>query len=167
MQTKPTHPPFPPSHITFTRTAFFAVGVTVATANIDAIAVTDYELGYCTSLSPTGTPPSPPGYWCSSFNRGVVEKACWLATQNCCSLDMNKTVAPYPGTGQCVHTDPCADSGGKLCGSAPPLGLCSASGLKGAMRWHVAWWTPLCLHKRCRHERVVAFRCNDIPEEHE
>ena len=109
-------PPFVPSHMAFTRAAFFAVGVTVATANIDAIAVTDYELGYCTSLSPTGTPPSPPGYWCSSFNRGVVEKACWLATQNCCYLDMNKTVAPYPGTGQCVHTDPCADSGGKLCG---------------------------------------------------
>eukprot|EP01064_Diplonema_japonicum_P024090 TRINITY_DN3456_c1_g1_i2.p1 TRINITY_DN3456_c1_g1~~TRINITY_DN3456_c1_g1_i2.p1 ORF type:complete len:589 (+),score=87.91 TRINITY_DN3456_c1_g1_i2:81-1847(+) len=85
-------------------------------ADIDAIKWTGFELGYCSAITPNQPPPNPPGYWCSDYNRGYNEKACWTATQNCCYFNVNKTIPQYPGTGQCVHTDPCGPSGRKICG---------------------------------------------------
>ena len=74
-----------------------AVLYTSVLGDISAIASTGYEIGFCTSLPPFGPPPNPPGYWCDDYNRGTEERNCWTATQNCCYLNMNKTVPAYPG----------------------------------------------------------------------
>eukprot|EP01062_Namystynia_karyoxenos_P022554 TRINITY_DN18658_c1_g2_i1.p1 TRINITY_DN18658_c1_g2~~TRINITY_DN18658_c1_g2_i1.p1 ORF type:complete len:475 (+),score=136.91 TRINITY_DN18658_c1_g2_i1:87-1427(+) len=85
-------------------------------AGMEAIRTTDFEFGWCSSLSPVAPPPANPGYWCDDYNRGAEESRCWTSTQNCCYLNPNLTSPTFPGTGQCVHKDPCP-SGMKICNS--------------------------------------------------
>eukprot|EP01065_Artemidia_motanka_P048309 TRINITY_DN7748_c0_g1_i1.p1 TRINITY_DN7748_c0_g1~~TRINITY_DN7748_c0_g1_i1.p1 ORF type:complete len:585 (+),score=229.66 TRINITY_DN7748_c0_g1_i1:58-1755(+) len=117
---------------------------------------TDYELGYCTSLSPAAPPPTPPGFWCSPGNRCKGHSDCWIQTQNCCYCDANATDPKYPGTGQCVHRDPCA-AGHKQCGDHC-YPLVNGSGVMTCLRSPAsAAPRPSYTQRQCRAKVTVGW----------
>eukprot|EP01062_Namystynia_karyoxenos_P014622 TRINITY_DN15271_c0_g1_i2.p1 TRINITY_DN15271_c0_g1~~TRINITY_DN15271_c0_g1_i2.p1 ORF type:complete len:699 (+),score=164.64 TRINITY_DN15271_c0_g1_i2:74-2170(+) len=103
-----------------------------ASTGLDPIKITDFELGYCSALNPVAPPPANPGFWCDSWNRGAEESRCWTSTQNCCYFDVNKTDPQFPGTGQCVHKDPCP-AGQKVC-NAKCYPLVTSAGVMTCLR---------------------------------